>query len=61
MSGFNMARVDVFAKREGISFREACRRINRIGARRRRQRQRVSACVQETPPPKVRLWWEDRD
>ena len=64
-SSFNMSRAEIFARREGISFQEACSRIARLAAQRRRQRARQNACVNVTPaaplPPKRRLWWQNDD
>lgn len=63
MSGFNYARAEVLARRLGISFHEACRRIGQHGARVRRDRRRQCACV-ELPPSaggRRRVPWWRRD
>lgn len=61
-SGFNMARAEIIAKREGITFSEACSRMARAGHRRRREKARQNACVtiQPTTVPKARplAWWQ---
>lgn len=59
MSGFSVARAASLARREGISYEEACRRLGRLGAAVRRARRRQCACVSELTPPTVnRLhWW----
>lgn len=63
-TSFTIARAEILAKREGITFQEACSRLGKAGARRRRELARQNACTNvppAIPAPKRRLWWEQGD
>lgn len=59
MSNFSLSRVEVLAKRRGISFREAAALCGRKGARKRRERQ--CACLADAPAAPVKQLWYLRD
>ena len=52
-TGFNCARCELYAKREGISYYEAAKRLGAAGARKRREKsaQRVNAAIEARKPP----------
>lgn len=54
MSGFNLARVEVLARREGISFPDACRRAQRasVAARQRKKRE-----AERVLTVRAQWWW----
>ena len=57
MSGFNLARIDVLARREGVSFSEACRMAQRssVAARKRKKREEARRLTVRAQ------WWWRRD
>jgi hypothetical protein len=57
--GFNQARCELVARREGISYFEAAKRIGASGARKRKQKQaqRINASIEAKRP----LPWYLRD
>lgn len=59
MSHFSFAKLEVYARREGISVSDAARRFQKKGARVRREKARQCACVDARP--RGRMWWMDRE
>jgi hypothetical protein len=51
----SFARIEMLARREGISFREAARLVGRKGARVRREREHAT---REAARPRARYWWQ---
>lgn len=54
---FNLAQAEIVARREGISFRDACRRAQRAGVRARRKK-KAEAARELTARGQ---WWWRRD
>lgn len=61
MSGFSYARAEVLARREGISFREACARIGRAGGRAARRRKAEPVAPKPEEPRVRRYWWQEQE
>jgi hypothetical protein len=57
---FSFQKLEMYARREGISLRDAARRFQKKGARVRREKARQCACIEEKRA-QGRYWWRDQE